>query len=120
MRWTELTLIPVALAMAGAVQWVVPPRESGRGRAPPCSALSSGSGGIRDGRVLSPRRPSTPSCMKRSCQRQTAVLANRLAHDLSSADTIGGQQNDFRTPNALLPAIAVRADTKQAVAVTGG
>ena len=29
---------------------------------------------MREGRVLSRSRPSTPSCMKRSCQRQTQVL----------------------------------------------
>ena len=29
---------------------------------------------MREGRVLSRRRPSTPSCMNRSCQRQTQVF----------------------------------------------
>ena len=32
------------------------------------------SGGMREGRVLSRSRPSNPSCMKRSCQRQTQVF----------------------------------------------
>src|ERR1019366_10315121 len=32
------------------------------------------SGWMREGRVLSRRRPSYPSCMKRSCQRQTQVF----------------------------------------------
>ena len=36
---------------------------------------SAPSGGIRDGRVLSRRSPSTPSCTNRSCQRQITVLA---------------------------------------------
>jgi hypothetical protein len=31
-------------------------------------------GGMREGRVLSRVSPATPSCMKRSCQRQTTVL----------------------------------------------
>ena len=39
--------------------------------------LRRASGGMRDGRVLSRSRPSTPPCMNRSCQRQTAVLACR-------------------------------------------
>src|SRR5262249_47808655 len=34
----------------------------------------AGSGGMREGRVLSRVNPSIPSCMKRSCQRQTTVL----------------------------------------------
>ena len=34
-------------------------------------------------------------------------LAGRL-HDLGSAATIGGQKNDFRSPNVLLWAVAVR------------
>ena len=38
---------------------------------------------MRDGRVLSRKRPSTPSSMKRSCQRQTQVLdLPRPPHDL--------------------------------------
>ncbi len=35
---------------------------------------SRSSGGLREGRVLSRNRPSTPACMKRSCQRQTTDL----------------------------------------------
>src|SRR5215472_17077924 len=38
------------------------------------STVAAGSGGMREGRVLSRLSPSTPSCMKRSCQRQTTVL----------------------------------------------
>jgi len=38
------------------------------------STVSAGSGGMREGRVLSRVNPSIPSYMKRSCQRQTTVL----------------------------------------------
>ena len=72
MRCTELTLMPTALAMAAAVQWVVSPGGSASGRRDHAARHGLGpSGGMRDGRVLSRNRPSTPSCMKRSCQRQT-------------------------------------------------
>jgi hypothetical protein len=74
MRCTELTLTPVSLAIASAVQCVVSPGGSLRVSATTRSATSAPSGGIREGRVLSRRRPSTPSCMNRSCQRHTAVL----------------------------------------------
>ena len=38
------------------------------------STVARSSGAMPGGRVLSRRRPSTPSSMKRSCQRQTVVL----------------------------------------------
>jgi len=38
------------------------------------SVMFDRSGAMREGRVLSRRRPSYPSCMKRSCQRQTQVF----------------------------------------------
>ena len=37
--------------------------------------ISAGSGALPGGLVLSRRSPSTPSCMKRSCQRQITGLA---------------------------------------------
>src|SRR5262249_46261295 len=45
------------------------------GRRTTRSTVSDGSGGIHDGRVLSRVNPAIPSCMKRSCQRQTTVLS---------------------------------------------
>ena len=71
---TELTLIPVALAIAPAVQCVVSPGGSLSVQATTCCSTAVPSGGMRDGRVLSRSRPATPSVMNRSCQRQTAVL----------------------------------------------
>jgi len=74
-RCTELTLTPVALAIAGAVQCVVSPGGSESVSCTTRATISALSGGIRDGRVLSRSNPSTPACMNRSCHRQTAVLA---------------------------------------------
>ena len=42
------------------------------------------SGGLRDGRVLSRSSPSTPACMKRSCQRQTTDLLLPSARMISA------------------------------------
>ena len=39
------------------------------------ATVSAGSGALPGGRVLSRSSPSTPSCMKRSCQRQITGLA---------------------------------------------
>ena len=73
MRCTELMLL--ALATAGAVQCVVSPGGSESVSCTTHPMIAVPSGGMRDGRVLSRSRPSTPACMNRSCQRQTAVLA---------------------------------------------
>ena len=62
----------LAAASAGAVQWVTP---SGGGscsvRVTTRSMTALGNGGMRAGRVWSRSRPSTPSCINRSCQRHT-------------------------------------------------
>ena len=71
-RCTELTLSPLAAAIAGAVQWVTPSggaSSSVRITTPSTAAFSNG--GMHDGRVLSCSRPSTPSAMNRSCHRHT-------------------------------------------------
>src|ERR1700756_5130678 len=74
MRRTEEGLIPAALAIADAVQWVASCGGAWLVRATTRSTVSGGKAGMRDGRVLSRVSPSTPSCMKRSCQRHTTVL----------------------------------------------
>ena len=63
---------------------------------------------MREGRVLSRKSPPTPSCMNRSCQRQTQGLLARPPHDLSGAKTIAGQQDDPSPPDVLLRAAPVR------------
>src|ERR1700747_1230072 len=74
MRRTEDGLIPTVLAIAGALQWVASCGGAWFVRATTRSTVSAGNGGVRDVRVLSRVSPPTPSCMKRSCQRQTTVL----------------------------------------------
>ena len=72
-------LTPVALAMAAAVQWVASCAGSVLVRATTRSMVSIGTDGMREGRVLSRTKPSTPSSMNRSCQRQTQVLSLPVA-----------------------------------------
>jgi hypothetical protein len=74
MRCTELALMPTSCAIMVAVQCVASVGGSVCVRATTRAAMSAPSGGIREGRVLSCSSPSQPSCMKRSCQRQTQVL----------------------------------------------
>ena len=74
MRCTELTLTPIAFAMAAPVQCAASPGGASIVRATTRSAIEGASLGTREGRVLSRRRPSKPSAAKRSCQRQTQVL----------------------------------------------
>src|SRR5215472_6762525 len=74
MRRTEDGLIPTVLAIAGALQCVASCGGAWLVSATTRSTVSAGSGGMREGRVLSRVNPSIPSCMKRSCQRQTTVL----------------------------------------------
>jgi hypothetical protein len=74
MRCAELTLSPTAFAMAAPVQCVVSPDGASIVSATTRSATKGSGLGIRDCRVLSRRRPATPSNPKRSCQRYTQVL----------------------------------------------
>lgn len=74
MRRTALSLMPTATAIIKAVQWVASMGGSVSVSAATRSATSGARGGMRGGRVLSRRRPSTPSSMNRSCQRQTQVF----------------------------------------------
>src|SRR5437016_11075361 len=74
MRCTQETLIRTTPAIAAAVQCVVSPGGSLCVSATTRSPMAGGSGGTREGRVLSCNRPSTPVCMNRSCQRHRQVL----------------------------------------------
>jgi hypothetical protein len=76
-RWQEVRLVDdlVKPECFGAIEvrpFLAAARAPNRGRAAPSPPSS---GGLPGGRVLSRRSPSTPSCMKRSCQRQTTGLA---------------------------------------------
>src|SRR5512134_3841808 len=74
MRCTEEMLIPVALAIAAAVQWVASPGGSPAVNSTTRAITVLSKGSLRDGRVLSRSRPSTPAPMNRSCQRQITDL----------------------------------------------
>src|SRR6266511_1898798 len=84
MRWTELTLIPTALAMAAPVQWVACAGGPAKVKATTRSAISGLNGGMRDGRVLSRHSPAAPSEPNRSCQRQMTVLAFPVRRTISA------------------------------------
>src|SRR6266542_6883347 len=84
MRWTELTLIPTALAMAAPVQWFACAGGPAKGKATTRSAISGLNGGMRDGRVLSRHSPAAPSEPNRSCQRQMTVLAFPVRRTISA------------------------------------
>ena len=121
MRWTEVRLTPAALAITRPVQWVVSPGGSPRVKATIRSVTSSASLGTRAGRVLSRRRPSTPSVMNRSCQRQTAVWLTPAARMIVAVPSPSGRrQHDPRAPDVLLRAVAVIDDRLQALAIGRG
>ena len=71
MRCTERRLMPAALAIARPVQWVVSPGGRPERQRDHPLHRAAGSGGLPGLRVLSRSSPSTPSAMKRACQRQT-------------------------------------------------
>jgi hypothetical protein len=89
-------------------------------RATTRSATEGTSFGMREGRVLSRRSPSTPSAANRSCQRQTQVLGLAgLAHDRVRADALGAEQHDLRPPNVLLRRVAVFDQSVEPIKVGG-
>src|SRR5882672_1468584 len=83
MRETALALMPQAAAISAAVQRVLSPGGGLEVNATTRSATSGPSGAMREGRVLSRSKPTTPSCMNRSCQRQTQVLDLRVRRIIS-------------------------------------
>jgi hypothetical protein len=74
MRCTLRWLTPTALAIARPVQCVASPSGSASVISTTRSIVAVGSGGTREGRVASCNKPSTPSAMKRACQRQIVGL----------------------------------------------
>src|SRR5262249_55070460 len=83
MRRTEVGLIATALAIAGVLQWVASCGGAWLVSATTRSTVSAGSGGMGEGRGLSRGNRSIPSCMKRSCQRQTTVLPLPTAREMA-------------------------------------
>src|SRR6516162_3031805 len=114
MRCTELTLMPSALAIIAAVQWVTSAGGAVRVRATVRSCTAVGSRGMRDGRVLWRRSPGDPF------RREPLLPAPdghhalaRPPHDRTGANAIRRQQHDLRSANVLLRAVAIRHDRHQ-------
>ena len=84
------------LLMAAAVQCVVSPGGSPCVRATTRAATSGPSGGMRAGRVLSRRSPSTPSCAKRPCQRKTTVLDTPASSMIACVPSPSALSNTMR------------------------
>src|SRR5512147_9600 len=104
MRWTELIETPTTAAMVPAVQCVASCGGSVFVKATTRSMTVWSSGAMRGGRVFSRTRPSTPSTMYRSCQRQTQVFdlpVSRMIAWVPRAAAI----HDPRTPDVLLDAV---------------
>ena len=72
--WTVDAATPATFAIARNVQWVASNGGGSCVRRTISATRSAGTGVLPGGRDLSRSRPSTPSCMKRSCQRHTQVL----------------------------------------------
>ena len=108
MRWTELTLMPTASAISAPVQWVVSPGGSLDGQRHDALGHPGPSGAMREGRVLSRRRPSNALRMNRSCQRQTQVLDLPVWRMISLVPSaLGRKQHDLGSPDVLLRRVAV-------------
>ena len=87
-------------------------------RATTRSATSGPSGGMREGRVLSRRSPSTPSCHEPFLPApDTGLRFAGSAHDLGGADAIGRQQDDVGAPNVLLRGVAVPRNRFETAAI---
>ena len=122
MRRTEDGLIPTALAIAGALQWVASRGGGWLVSATTRSTVAAGSGAIRDGRVLSRVSPPTPSCMKRSCQRQTTVLSLPIARVIALVPWPSADSNTIRARHTcfceLLRSRTIAANRTRSAAVT--
>jgi hypothetical protein len=95
-RWTELTLSPLAAAIARPVQRVASPGGSPRVNATTCSTTAMGSGVLPGGRLLSRSSPSTPSSMNRSCHRHTVALAQPTWRMIASVPTPSALSSTIR------------------------
>ena len=79
MPCTVEAAMPATLAIARSVQWVASWGGGSCVRRMIQATRSGGTGAFPGRRDRSKSRPSTPSCMNRSCQRQTQVLALPVA-----------------------------------------
>src|SRR5215470_17783577 len=114
MRRTEDGLIPTVLAIAGALQCVASCGGAWLVSATTRSTVSAGSGGMREGRVLSRVNPLDPFMHEAllPAPDHGFTLADS-AGDGAGARAIGGQNNDPRAPDVLLRAVAIANDRVQ-------
>ena len=120
MRWTEVTLTPAASAIAAPVQCIASPDGASIVSVTTLAAIRGSSFGMREGRVLSCRSPSTPSAAKRSCQRQTQVLDLPVSrNDRVRTGPLGAEQNDLRSPDVLLRRVSVFDHTAKPIKLGG-
>jgi hypothetical protein len=99
--------MPIGFAIIEGVQWVGSTGGSVRVSATTRSAISDPSGGIREGRVLSRRRP------------HTGLRLSSPPHNLTGADAVRAQQNNLRAPDMLTRRVAIPSERRQTAAVTG-
>src|SRR6266545_4887442 len=93
MRWTELTLIPTALAMAAPVQWV---------------ACAGGPGKVKaTTRLVAPQPRSTLRAKPLLPTPDDGLSLSGPPHDLGDAVPGGCQQDDLGPPDMLLRAVPV-------------
>jgi hypothetical protein len=111
--------MPTAFVIKLAVQWVVSAGGSVRVSATTRSATPDLSGGMREGRVLSRKRPPYPSCMKRSCQRQTQVFDLPVWHMISLVPTPSALSSTILARHMLLRCVTIPRERLQTTAVTG-
>ena len=110
MRRTEDGLIPTALAIAGAVQWVASCGGAWLVRATTRSMVAAGKGGMREGRVLS---RVSPNSLVHEALLPAPDHGFALAHSASDggrAFAVSGQNNDPRPPDVLPRAVAIPDD----------
>src|SRR4029079_14110764 len=108
MRCTDRKLTPAAFASIRPVQWVASPGGGPSAKSTTRCTVAAGSGGLPGLRVLSRVSPSTPSAMKRACQRHPTGLAlPDRAHDLGRAAAVGRCKDDFGAPDMLLRRVAI-------------
>ena len=115
----QLALISTTFAIMAAVQCVASAGGSVWVSVTTRSVMFDPSGRMREGRVLSRRRPSKPSCMKRSCQRQTQVFDLPVRRIISGANTVRAQQDDLSPPDMLVRRVAIPREHLQTAAISG-
>src|ERR1700716_1993193 len=107
MRCTDRKLTPAAFASIRPVQWLASPGGAESAKSTTRCTVAAGSGGLPGLRVLSRVSPSTPSAMKRACQRHTTGFGLPDPRMLGRAAAVGRCKDDFGAPDMLLRRVAI-------------